>query len=34
VAVAAEIVAGRWGGSGVPLGRTEGAIHRAVHATA
>jgi xanthine dehydrogenase accessory factor len=28
VAVAAEIVAGRWGGSGVPLGETEGAIHR------
>jgi xanthine dehydrogenase accessory factor len=30
VAVAAEIVAGRWGGTGVPLGETEGAIHRAV----
>jgi xanthine dehydrogenase accessory factor len=29
VAVAAEIVAGRWGGTGVPLGETEGAIHRA-----
>jgi xanthine dehydrogenase accessory factor len=28
VAVAAEIVAGRWGGSGVPLGATDGAIHR------
>ena len=28
VAVAAEIVAGRWGGSGVPLGETAGAIHR------
>ena len=34
VAVAAEIVAGRWGGSGVPLGQTEGAIHRAVRAGA
>jgi xanthine dehydrogenase accessory factor len=34
VAVAAEIVAGRWGGSGVPLGQTEGAIHRAARATA
>jgi xanthine dehydrogenase accessory factor len=34
VAVAAEIVAGRWGGSGVPLGETEGAIHRAVAASA
>jgi xanthine dehydrogenase accessory factor len=30
VAVAAEIVAGRWGGSGVPLGEIEGAIHRSV----
>ena len=30
VAVAAEIVAGRWGGTGVPLGETAGAIHRAV----
>ena len=28
VAVAAEIVAGRWGGSGRPLGETEGDIHR------
>jgi xanthine dehydrogenase accessory factor len=28
VAVAAEIVAGRWGGSGRPLGLTEGDIHR------
>jgi xanthine dehydrogenase accessory factor len=28
VAVAAEIVAGRWGGSGVPLGEIDGAIHR------
>ena len=34
VAVAAEIVAGRWGGTGVPLGQTEGAIHRAARATA
>ena len=34
VAVAAEIVAGRWGGTGVPLGQTEGAIHRAVRVTA
>ena len=34
VAVAAEIVAGRWGGTGVPLGLTEGAIHRAARATA
>jgi xanthine dehydrogenase accessory factor len=34
VAVAAEIVAGRWGGTGVPLGETEGAIHRAVTASA
>jgi xanthine dehydrogenase accessory factor len=32
VAVAAEIVAGRWGGTGVPLGQTEGAIHRAMRA--
>ena len=29
VAVAAEIVAFRWGGTGKPLGETEGAIHRA-----
>ena len=28
VAVAAEIVAGHWGGSGRPLGETSGAIHR------
>jgi xanthine dehydrogenase accessory factor len=28
VAVAAEIVAGRWGGTGLPLGATEGDIHR------
>jgi xanthine dehydrogenase accessory factor len=28
VAVAAEIVAGRWGGTGLPLGQTEGDIHR------
>jgi xanthine dehydrogenase accessory factor len=28
VAIAAEIVAGRWGGSGRPLGETAGAIHR------
>jgi xanthine dehydrogenase accessory factor len=34
VAVAAEIVAGRWGGTGVPLGQTEGAIHRPARATA
>jgi xanthine dehydrogenase accessory factor len=34
VAVAAEIVAGRWGGSGVPLGETEGAIHRPAVASA
>jgi xanthine dehydrogenase accessory factor len=34
VAVAAEIVAGRWGGTGVPLGQTEGAIHRAARVTA
>jgi xanthine dehydrogenase accessory factor len=32
VAIAAEIVAGRWGGTGRPLGETEGAIHR--HPTA
>ena len=32
VAIAAEIVARRWGGSGRPLGETEGAIHR--HAAA
>ena len=30
VAVAAEIVAGRWGGTGTPLGETDGAIHRPV----
>lgn len=29
VAVAAEIIADRWGGSGVPLGETEGRIHDA-----
>jgi xanthine dehydrogenase accessory factor len=29
IAIAAEIVAGRWGGSGRPLGETAGAIHRA-----
>jgi xanthine dehydrogenase accessory factor len=28
VAIAAEIIAGRWGGTGRPLGATEGAIHR------
>jgi xanthine dehydrogenase accessory factor len=28
VAIAAEIVARRWGGSGRPLGETDGAIHR------
>ena len=28
VAVAAEIVAGHWGGTGRPLGDTSGAIHR------
>jgi hypothetical protein len=34
VAVAAEIVAGHWGGTGVPLGQTAGAIHRAARVTA
>jgi len=34
VAVAAEIVAGHWGGSGRPLGETSGAIHRHPAATA
>ncbi len=28
VSIAAEIIAGRWGGSGEPLGRTAGRIHR------
>ena len=30
VSIAAEIVQHRWGGSGRPLGETEGAIHRDV----
>ena len=34
VAVAAEIIAGHWGGTGVPLGQTAGAIHRAARVTA
>jgi xanthine dehydrogenase accessory factor len=34
VAVAAEIVAGHWGGTGVPLGQTAGAIHRTARVTA
>ena len=29
ISIAAEIVQGRWGGSGRPLGATEGTIHRA-----
>jgi len=33
LAVAAEIVASRWGGSGRPLGETQGAIHRPGPAT-
>ncbi|GAB3778348.1 XdhC family protein [Nocardioides ungokensis] len=28
ISIAAEIIAGRWGGSGEPLGTTEGRIHR------
>jgi xanthine dehydrogenase accessory factor len=28
ISIAAEIIAGRWGGSGEPLGATEGRIHR------
>ncbi len=32
VAIAAEIIAGRWGGTGRPLGETDGAIHRTVAA--
>jgi xanthine dehydrogenase accessory factor len=28
ISIAAEIIAGRWGGSGEPLGRTHGRIHR------